>query len=252
MLRQPDFDRYDLSCVKQIVVGGSAATPALVREATERFGAPMSVRYSSTESGGVGCGTDFDAPLDVACETVGRPRRSVELSIRDEEGREMKRDEVGEICLRSPTVMEGYFRDPAATSSVFWPGRWLRTGDLGRVGGDGFLRIAGRIKEMYIRGGYNVYPVEVEAVLSSHPGVAAVAVVPRRDAVMGEVGIAVIVPRHRDRPPSLEELRAFATGRLAGYKLPEELRLVDALPLTSLDKIDRRRLQIEVGAPQVS
>jgi len=123
----------------------------------------------------------------------------------------------------------------------------VRTGDLGRLDDQGRLRLAGRSKEMYVRGGYNVYPMEVEAVLAEHPNVAAVAIVPRADAVMGEVGVAVVVPRDGDDGPGLDDLREFASGRLASYKLPEDVRVVDALPLTTMEKVDRRALEAQVA-----
>jgi acyl-CoA synthetase (AMP-forming)/AMP-acid ligase II len=106
----------------------------------------------------------------------------------------------------------------------------------------GRLHLVGRSKEMYVRGGYNVHPVEVEAVLSEHPGVAAVALVPRSDLVMGEIGVAVIVPRDPGVVPTLESLRTFGQRALAAYKLPEDLHVVDALPLTAMEKVDRRAL----------
>jgi acyl-CoA synthetase (AMP-forming)/AMP-acid ligase II len=119
----------------------------------------------------------------------------------------------------------------------------VRTGDLGWVDDRGRLRLVGRTKEMYVRGGYNVYPMEVEGVLAEHPSVAEVAVVPRPDPVMGEIGIAVVVPRQAGRGPELEELRAFAAPRLAAYKLPEAVDVVDALPRTPMEKVDRRALR---------
>lgn len=241
LLAQPDFDDRDLRAVQALIVGGGPSSPALVEEARRRFGAAYSIRYSSTESGGVGTGTAFDAPDEEALHTVGRPRAGIELAIRDEAGRELPDGEVGEVCLRSGAVMAGYWRDPDATAATLVDG-WLRTGDLGYVDPDGCLRLAGRRKEMYIRGGYNVYPMEVEAVLATHPGVADVAVVPRPDPVMGEIGVAVVVPRDPADPPSLDDLRSFARGRLSAHKLPEARRLVDRLPLTTGQKLDRRAL----------
>lgn len=138
-------------------------------------------------------------------------------------------------------MMRGYWRDDEATAATIVDG-WIRTGDLARIDERGLFRLAGRKKEMFIRGGYNVYPMEVEAVLASHDGVAAVAVVPRPDPVMGELGVAVIVPVDAAEPPTLEDLRTFAAYRLAPYKLPEALRLVDELPLTAMQKIDRAAL----------
>jgi acyl-CoA synthetase (AMP-forming)/AMP-acid ligase II len=245
MLRVPDFDRYDLSALRAIVMGGGPATPALVREARRRFGVPLAVRYSCTESG-IGIGTDFTAPDEDAEVSVGRPLTGVELFVLDSDDEPVVPGEVGAVCLKSAAVMSGYWRDPEATAAAFTHYGAVRTGDLGWVDEQGRLRLAGRSKEMYVRGGYNVYPMEVEAVLAEHPGVAAVAIIPRPDDVMGEVGVAVVVP-HADRAlPTLEDLRAFASGRLAAYKLPEQLHEIDTLPLTAMEKVDRRALQSRI------
>jgi acyl-CoA synthetase (AMP-forming)/AMP-acid ligase II len=240
LLLREDLEAYDLSCVQTIIMGGAASPPALVREARERLGAAYSIRYSSTESGGCGTGTAFDADDEEALFTVGRPR-GIEVQVRDDEGLTVGVGEVGEVWLRSPTTMAGYWRDEGATAATL-VGGWLRTGDLGALDERGNLRLAGRSKEMFIRGGYNVYPAEVEAVLVDHPAVRELAVVPRPDDVMGEVGVAVVVPADPGRPPTLEDLRAFASERLARFKLPEALRIVDALPLTPMLKVDRRAL----------
>lgn len=242
MLRHPDFERYDLSRVRSVVLGGGPAPLPLLREAMARLGAPVAVRYSSTESGGCGTGTAFEDPLDEHLG-VGMPRGPVELAIRTEEGSAVSTGEVGEVCLRSPTAMTGYYRDEAATAAAFWPDGYVRTGDLGYVNEAGRLFLAGRSKEMYVRSGYNVYPMEVEAVLLDHPGVAAVAVVARPDEVLGERGVAVVVPADPARVPTLAELRAFAGERVSSYKLPDDIHVIDALPLTAGDKVDRRALE---------
>ncbi|WP_433476996.1 class I adenylate-forming enzyme family protein [Spirillospora sp. CA-142024] len=241
LLRVPEFGSHDLSAVRALVVGGGPSPPELVRRARTRFGAAYSIRYSSTESGGVGTMTAFDGPDEEALHTVGRPRPGIDIEIRDDRGRALPPGEVGQIFLRSPATMTGYWRDEAATRAAL-SGGFLRTGDLGVVDDRGCLRLAGRHGEMYIRGGYNVHPQEVEAVLAECPGVAAVAVAPTPDAVMGEIGVAVVVPADPGAPPGLDELRAFAAGRLARHKLPEELLVVAELPLTSMYKIDRRAL----------
>jgi acyl-CoA synthetase (AMP-forming)/AMP-acid ligase II len=240
LLREPTFDEFDLSSVRTIVMGGASSPPALVEEARRRIGAKYSIRYSSTESGGVGTATDFDADEEEALFTVGRPRGDVEIEIRDLDDRRVVDGEVGEVCLRSSCMMRGYWRDPIATSNTL-RGGWLHTGDLGRMDPTGCLRLAGRSKEMFVRGGYNVYPLEVEAVLAAHPDIAAVAVVPRPDDVMGEIGVAVVVPATRE-PPDLDDLRSFAAEHLATYKLPEAIRVLDELPLTAMQKIDRNAL----------
>jgi acyl-CoA synthetase (AMP-forming)/AMP-acid ligase II len=241
LLLREDLEAYDLECVRTLIVGGAASPPALVRQAKERFRASYSIRYSSTESGGCGTGTAFDADDDEALFTVGKPRGGIEVAIRGDEAEPLPDGEVGEVWLRSPTAMDGYWRDPEATAATL-VGGWLRTGDLGSVDERGNLRLAGRTKEMFIRGGYNVYPAEVEGVLADHPAVAEVALVPRPDEVMGELGVAVIVPSDPARPPTLDEVRAFLEPKLARYKLPEAIRVVTELPRTPMQKIDRRAL----------
>ena len=242
MLRVPDFDDHDVSGVETIVLGGGPASPELVAEGTARFGAPVSVRYSSTETGGCGTGTAFDDAPD-ADVGVGLPRGPIVVSIHDGDDRVLPPGEVGEVCVRSPTAMSGYWRNPEATAAAFTADGSVRTGDLGWVDDGGRLHLAGRSKEMYIRGGYNVYPAEVEAVLARHPAVADVAVVPRPHELMGEHGVAFVVVRPGAPPPTLADLRDFAAAQVSSYKLPDDLRLVDALPLTAMDKLDRRALQ---------
>ncbi|MEM7284926.1 MAG: class I adenylate-forming enzyme family protein [Actinomycetota bacterium] len=241
MLRVPDLDRFDFDCVKAIVTGGALASPGLVAAGRELFGAPWSIRYSSTESGGVGLGTALDADDEEALHTVGRPRPGVEAEIRGSDGSPVDHGEVGELWLRSAAVMSGYWNDPENTARTLVDG-WLRTGDLAHVDDRGCFRLAGRTTEMFIRGGYNVYPLEVEAVLSTHPKVASVAVAPRPDAVMGEIGVAVVVPVDPGDPPTLDELRRHAESGLATYKLPEAIRLSVRLPTNATDKVDRRSL----------
>jgi acyl-CoA synthetase (AMP-forming)/AMP-acid ligase II len=247
MLRQPDFDEYDLESVSYILVGGGPLTPGLADEARRRFGAKLASRYSCTEAG-IGLGTAFDDPDEDAVVSVGRPHAAVELHVLDIGDREVPAGDVGTVCLRSPAVMSGYWHDAEATRAAFTADGFVRTGDLGWIDERGRLRLVGRSKEMYVRGGYNVYPVEVEGVLSTHPEVAAVAIVPRADNVMGEIGVAVVVARDRAAPPTLETLRDFATERLAAYKLPEAILTVDELPLTAGEKLDRRVLAATVAA----
>jgi acyl-CoA synthetase (AMP-forming)/AMP-acid ligase II len=241
LLRDPALDQRDLSCVKLLVMGGAASPPALVAEARRRFDAGYSIRWSSTESGGVGTATAPDAGDREALHTVGRPRPGMGLEVRDDAGRALPPGQVGVVWLRSEAVMSGYWGDEEATASTM-VGGWLRTGDLGSLDADGLLTLAGRQGEMYIRGGYNVFPSEVAAVLGGHPAVADLAVVSRPDDVMGEVGVAVVVPLDRNAPPTLHDLRSFARDRLAHHKLPERLLIVDELPLTAMQKLDRRRL----------
>jgi acyl-CoA synthetase (AMP-forming)/AMP-acid ligase II len=241
ILRQPGLDDLDLSALKAIIAGTAPSSPALIEEARRRLQAGYSVRYSSTECGGVGLATALDAPDEEALHTVGRPRPGVEAKIADEEGNPLPDGETGEVWLRSPAVMSEYYLNPEETAKTL-VGGWLRTGDLGLIDDRGCYRLVGRAKEMYIRGGYNVFPLEVEAVLCQHPKVDQIAIVPRPDEVMGEVGVAVVVPHDPADAPSLDELRDFAHDKLARFKLPEQVRTIDALPLNATDKLDRRAL----------
>jgi acyl-CoA synthetase (AMP-forming)/AMP-acid ligase II len=248
MLRDPTFDSTDLSSVRAVVMGGGPATPALVREARARIPAPLAVRYSCTEAG-IGCGTSFTDPDEDAEVSVGRPQPGVRLTVLGEDGGPVAPGEIGEVCLGSPAVMAGYWRNSDANADVFTEDGSVRTGDLGWVDERGRLRLAGRSRERYVRGGYNVYPMEVEAVLADHPDVAAVAVVSRGDPVMGEVGVAVVVPRPEGQAPDLTQLRDFAGEHLARYKLPEDVVVLTALPLTAGEKVDRRALERLVSGP---
>ena len=141
--------------------------------------------------------------------------------------------------MRGGCVMRGYWRDPERTAEVLDAEGWLTSSDLGRFDADGNLVLAGRADDMYIRGGFNVYPVEVENVLADHPAVAQVAVVGVPAPVIGEIGVAVIVPAPGGPPPTLDELRAWVDGRLADYKRPDQVVVVDELPLTSMLKVDK-------------
>ena len=250
LLRDPNFDARDLSCVRLLVMGGAASPPALVAEARRRFDADYSIRWSSTESGGIGTGTAPDAPEHEALHTVGRPRPGIGVEVRDDERRAVEHGDVGLVWLRSDASMTGYWKDPEASAAALQNG-WLRTGDLGSLDDTGCLTLAGRQGDMFIRGGYNVFPSEVAAVVGGHPGVAEVVIFPRSDDVLGEIGVAVVVPADPAQPPSLEDLRSHAGVELARYKLPEALVLVNELPLTAMQKVDRQALAKLVEPPPI-
>ncbi|HEY8547472.1 MAG TPA: class I adenylate-forming enzyme family protein [Acidimicrobiales bacterium] len=250
MLRSPVLSEHDWSHVKTIVMGGAASQPALVDAARRAFGADYSIRYSSTESGGCGTATAFDADDAEALYTIGKPRPGIQAAVIDEEGMPKPVGEVGDLWLRSPTQMSEYWNDPEATAVTIVDG-WLRTGDLAWVDERGNLVLAGRQSDMYIRGGYNVHPAEIEGQLIAHPAVADAVVVPRPDPVMGEIGVAVVVPADPAAPPTLEDLRTHLAPRLAAHKLPEALRVVPELPLTSGQKVDRMLLAAEEAASTV-
>lgn len=240
MLQAPEIEQLDLSCLRCIIAGGAASAPGLIHRARAMLGCDYVVRYSSTESGGVGLGTSVDDP-DEALGAIGRPRHGVVAQIRDGDGVTLPPGQVGELYLRSAAVMSGYWRDEEATATTL-VGGWLRTGDLAVRNPNGTYTLKGRLKEMYIRGGYNVYPAEVEAVLAGHPAVDACAVIPRADATMGEVGVAVIVLKPRAMTVNLNDVRTFLDGRIARWKQPEDVIVVDELPLNGTHKADRRAL----------
>ncbi len=203
-----------------------------------------SVRWSSTESGGVGLAALIDDDHLDAVGSIGHPRDGVAARIAGDGGGDPVADgQVGELQIRSDAMMECYLGSPEATAEAMTADGWLRTGDLARRRADGRFVLAGRESDMYIRGGYNVYPEEVEAVLGAHPDLAAVAVAARPDEVMGEIGVAVVVIRPGHDAPTLDELRDFAADRVARHKLPEDLLVAEEVPLTAAAKIDRRRLE---------
>lgn len=242
MLAQPDFDQFDLTSIKHIVIGGGPATPELIRQARMRFNARLAVRYSCTEAG-IGTGTSFDDPEEDAEISVGRPHPGVKLEIVGQDGKSVGRGEIGEVCLGSKATMSGYWNDPRATFEIMTESGLVRTGDLGWIDANGRLRLAGRLRERYVRGGFNVYPMEVESVLASHPDIDSIAIVGCSDPVMGEIGVAMVVPVSGRNAPSLDSLREFGSLKLASYKLPDRIQTLDAIPLTSMDKVDRRALE---------
>jgi acyl-CoA synthetase (AMP-forming)/AMP-acid ligase II len=246
VLAHPDVERTDFSQLRVAALGGAAIAPELVRRMRRVLGCPVLTRYTSTEAG-VCTSTRIGDDDEVVATTVGRPAPEVELRITGTDDAsappgELGPGEVGEVWCRSPAMMRGYWQDPERTAEVIDADGWLHTGDLGFVGPDGNLRISGRLKEMYIRGGYNVYPAEVEGVLSEHPSVARATVVGVPDPVLGEVGVAFVVPAPGGAEPVLDGLRAWCRARLADYKAPDRLEVVDDLPLTSTLKVDTRAL----------
>jgi acyl-CoA synthetase (AMP-forming)/AMP-acid ligase II len=245
MFDHPDFASTDVSHLRVAGTGAARVPPELVREMREKLGCPVVVRYTSTEAC-LSTGTRLDDPDEVICNTVGRPNGDVELKLLDDTGALITATgpgHVGTVCLRSRANMRGYWNDPERTAEAIDADRWLHTGDLGWMGDDGNLRLAGRNTEMYIRGGNNVYPIEVENCLGGHPGIAAAAIlgVPVDDR-LSEIGVLFTVPRS-GVTLGLADVRAFVAERLAPYKSPDALVVVDAMPLTPIGKIDKLALR---------
>jgi acyl-CoA synthetase (AMP-forming)/AMP-acid ligase II len=246
MLMDPELERFDLSSLRVGAIGGAPFTPELVRQIRERLHIELVTRYSCTETA-VGTGSRPGDDEEHLAGTVGRPSAIVELRVVDGERRPLPAGEVGEVAIRSPAVMRGYWNAPEATAEVMDEAGFFYTGDLGVLDADGYLRLVGRKKEMYIRGGYNVYPVEVEAVLADHPGVAQAAVIGIPDPVLGERGVAFLVPRP-GASLDAEEVRAFVGARIADYKVPDRVVVRGELPLTPGMKVDKQRLGAQWNA----
>lgn len=242
MFDHPLFPTIDTSSLRLAGTGSARVPPELVAEIKEKMGCAVVQRYAGTE-GCLATGTRLDDDITTIATTVGRPNGDVELKIVDDDGEIVPPGDVGTVCLRTRAQMRGYWRDPERTAEAIDADGWLHTGDLGWVGTDGHLRLAGRNTEMYIRGGYNVYPIEVENCLGGHPSIAAAAVVGANvDDRLGEIGVLFAVPQP-GATLDLTDLRTFVKERLADYKAPDALLIVDQLPVTSIGKIDKKPLQ---------
>jgi len=242
LLDHPERRRYDLRSLRNVLLGGAPSSPELIRRVQAELGAQVSVRYSSTEVGIATASLPADPP-EILATTVGKPTPGVELRITAGDGSPVATGEVGGVEVRSPATMRGYWNDPDATAAVMAPDGWIRTGDLGFVDDAGYLHLRGRRSEMFIRGGYNVYPGEVEDLLATHPKVARAAVVGLPDATLGEAGWAFVVARDPHDPPTLSELRAFVGAELASFKRPDGLTLLSDMPLTAMFKVDKQALR---------
>ena len=175
--------------------------------------------------------------------TVGKPTPGVDLRITGEDGLALATGEVGGVEVRSAATMRGYWRDPDATAGVVAPDGFIRTGDLGFLDDAGYLHLRGRRSEMFIRGGFNVHPSEIEDLLATHPKVSRAAVIGVPHATFGEVGWAFVVPRDAADPPTLAELRTFVGAEMASFKRPDGLTLLPEMPLSPNFKVDKQALR---------
>jgi len=233
----------DLATLRAGIMGGAPCPEELVRAIVATLHLPDAVAaYGLTEcSPGVTINDPAD-PLELRATTCGRPMDDIAVQVVDPATlAPVARGATGELWVRGPCTMKGYWKMPDATAEVVRADGWLRTGDLATHAADGYVRIVGRLKEMVIRGGENVYPVEVEAALRRHPGVRDVAVFGVPDPLLGEQLHAAFLPAG-DAPPDEEELQAFLRPRLAGVKVPQRIWCVDAFPMTASGKVQKWRL----------
>ena len=239
LLHAPEFEHLDFSHLRFALGGGMAVQRAVAERWKKLTGIPLIEGYGLTEASPVVSAN----PLDIKeySGAIGLPMPSTDVSIRDDDGRELKVGEVGELCFKGPQVMRGYWNRPDETAKVLSPDGWLRTGDVGRIDARGYLYIVDRKKDMILVSGFNVYPNEVEDVIAMHPGVREVAAVGVPDEHSGEVVKLFVVKK--DPALTVETLKDWAHKELTGYKRPKYIEFRDELPKSNVGKILRRELR---------
>ncbi|AEV85439.1 AMP-binding protein [Actinoplanes sp. SE50] len=238
MLHHPDFAGYDLSSLRTGIMAGSPCPVETMKQVIDRMGmTEVSICYGMTETSPVSCQTRPDDSLTRRVSTVGRVGPHLQVKVVDPAGATVPIGESGELCTRGYSVMLGYWGQPEKTAEAVDADGWMHTGDLAEMDADGYLRITGRIKDMVIRGGENVYPREVEEFLLTHPDVVDVQVIGVPDEKFGEEVMAWIRMRPGATPLDAANVRAFCAGRLAHFKIPRYVRLVDEFPTTVTGKV---------------
>jgi fatty-acyl-CoA synthase len=237
-LGHPEFARFDLSSLRTGVMAGSPCPVEVMKQCVDRMNMyEVTICYGMTETSPVSTQTLIDDSLHHRTATVGRAHPHVEIRIADPDtGDTLTRGETGEFCTRGYSVMSGYWDDPARTAEAIDADGWMHTGDLGVMADDGYCEIVGRIKDMVIRGGENIYPREVEEFLYQHPDVEDVQVIGVPDDRYGEELMAWIRPR-AGTSPDVESIREFCAGKIAHYKIPRYVKLVDEFPMTVTGKV---------------
>ena len=246
MLHHPEADPAQAATLRVCVSGGASLPVEILRGFEEKFGCVILEGYGLSETSPV---ASFNHPDRVRKPgSIGTPIEGVEMRLIDDEGHTVPDGEIGEIAIRGHNVMKGYWGNPEATAEAIRDG-WFRTGDMARVDEDGYYYIVDRKKDLIIRGGYNVYPREIEEVLHEHPAVAEVAVIGMPHPELGEeIGAAVTLKPGTSATPA--ELRAFARDKVAAYKYPRRVWLVDALPKGPTGKILRREVHRPMKVPE--
>jgi fatty-acyl-CoA synthase len=239
LLAHPEFDRFDIASLRTGVMAGAVCPEPLMRAVIERLHMPeVTIGYGMTETSPVSFQTATDDPLERRIGSIGRVQPHLECKIVDEAGDVVPPGTPGELCTRGYSVMLGYWDEPEKTAAVIDSEGWMHSGDLAVIDGEGYGTIVGRLKDMVIRGGENIYPREIEEFLYGHPAVEDVAVVGVPDARMGEELCAWIRLRAGSTGDE-EEVRAFCRGRIAHYKVPRYVRFVDAFPTTVTGKVQK-------------
>jgi acyl-CoA synthetase (AMP-forming)/AMP-acid ligase II len=239
LLDDPAHKTRNLSSLRLAVTGAASVPPSLIRRMHDELGIrDVLTAYGLTETCGVVTATKAGDPAELVASSCGLPIPGVSIRLVDPDGKEVADGEPGELLVRGFNVMKGYFDDPDATAETIDAEGWLRTGDIAIRDAEGYLRITDRAKDMFISGGFNCYPAEIEALILDHPGVARVAVTGVPDARMGEVCRAWIVPKPGE---TIEEAAfiAWCRGHMANYKAPRSIRVVETLPMNAAGKVQR-------------
>jgi fatty-acyl-CoA synthase len=241
MLAAARSGEYDLSSVRRLTFSSEKLSPDLARDLYDLFNCRQENYYGTTEAHLISW-TDSQGAWQTAADSVGRPLPGVEIRIVDQQHQPLPTGESGEIAVRSPQMMLGYYRDPERTAQVLDQDGWNFTGDAGYIGQDGNLRVTGRISGLINRGGEKVLPEEVEAFLESHPAIRRAAVIGVPSQIAGEEIVAFILPQP-GRTVDLEEVLQFCRGKIAPFKVPSDIRLVQQLPITPNGKIQKYKLR---------
>ena len=238
-LNHPDFGEFDLSSLRTGIMAGSPCPVEVMKQVIDRMGmSEVSICYGMTETSPVSTQTRADDSIERRVSTVGRVGPHLEVKVVDpESGLTVPRGEPGELCTRGYSVMLGYWEQPDKTAEAIDAARWMHTGDLAVMDGDGYLNITGRIKDMVIRGGENLYPREIEEFLYTHPDILDAQVIGVPDEKYGEELMAWVRMREGASPLTAEQLREFCAGKLAHYKIPRYVHVVDEFPMTVTGKV---------------
>ncbi|MEY7970805.1 AMP-binding protein [Saccharomonospora xinjiangensis] len=250
-LADADFDGYDLASLRTGIMAGSPCPVEVMKQVIERMGmAEVAICYGMTETSPVSTQTRADDSVERRVSTVGRVGPHLEVKIVDPEtGLTVPRGTPGELCTRGYSVMLGYWNQPEKTAEVIDAARWMHTGDVAVMDDDGYVTITGRIKDMVIRGGENIYPREIEEFLYTHPDILDAQVIGVPDAKYGEELMAWVRMRDGAEPITAEALRAFCTGRLAHFKIPRYVHVVEDFPMTvtgKIRKVEMREKAVEL------
>ena len=248
ILNHPDFTRYELSSLRRGIMAGAPCPIEVMKQVATRMNmGEITIAYGMTETSPVSFQSSRDDPLELRVSTVGRIQPHLEVKIVDKDGKVVPRGEAGELCTRGYSVMLGYWNDEKRTHEAIDRAGWMHTGDLATIDDKGYCRIVGRIKDMVIRGGENVYPREIEEFLYTHPEIQDVQVIGVPDQKYGEELCAWIVPK-QGAIVDAEGVQAFCRGRIAHYKVPRYVRVVEGFPTTITGKVQKfvmRELMID-------